>query len=76
MSEAQAPFTDEQIKSLNDYQVSGVFHPFTCGIDSVHALLVAGRDGWSCPDCEYKQTWAHVWMANDMWRRAARVREV
>lgn len=28
-----APFTPEQIESLNRYQPSGVFHPFTCGGD-------------------------------------------
>lgn len=26
----QAPFTDDQVKSLNEYQRSRVFHPFTC----------------------------------------------
>ena len=25
-----APFTPEQVKALNYYQASGVFHPFTC----------------------------------------------
>lgn len=25
-----APFTEEQVRSLNQYQFSGVFHPFTC----------------------------------------------
>jgi hypothetical protein len=30
---ARAPFTSEQVESLNAYQVSGVMHPFTCGND-------------------------------------------
>lgn len=25
-----APFSDEQVKNLNEYQKSGKFHPFTC----------------------------------------------
>lgn len=27
----KAPFTDEQVKNLNDFQKSGRYHPFTCG---------------------------------------------
>jgi len=27
----KAPFTDDEVNNLNDYQVSGIFHEFTCG---------------------------------------------
>lgn len=30
MSDICAPFTDEQVESINSYQSSGVFHDFTC----------------------------------------------
>ncbi len=30
MEQIKAPFTDEQVKALNEYQDKGRFHPFTC----------------------------------------------
>ena len=67
-------FTEEEVKSLNDYQKAGVFHPFTCGgnrCDEKHldgeGLLVATTEGWICPFCDYKQDWAHPWMKNRAW---------
>jgi hypothetical protein len=65
----KAPFTDEQVKSLNDYQSSGVFHDFTCG--NCGNALHASNDGWHCstPGCDYAQDWAHSWMADDNWRK-------
>ncbi len=67
-----APFTAEQIVMLNDHQTNGRCHPYTCGkchsgvpksepIGETHreeSVLVATRDGWECPYCDYKQTWA------------------
>lgn len=64
-----APWTDDQVANLNRYQQAGVFHPYTCGRRDEHrdnpGLLVAERDGWHCPadDCNYRQTWAHPFMA-------------
>ena len=58
-----APWTDEQVVALNRFQQSGQFHPFTCGNDSGHAVLVATAQGWKCTDCGYTQTWAHAFMA-------------
>lgn len=55
----KAPFTAEQAEKLNEYQKSGMFHPYTCGNDSRHAVLVATEKGWHCPDCDYTQDWAH-----------------
>jgi hypothetical protein len=48
--------TEDQIESINAYQRAGVFHPFTCGVDSNHAVLKARSDGLFCPDCSYSQT--------------------
>jgi hypothetical protein len=65
-----APFNKEQRESINGYQASGVFHPFTCekcGVD-----LVAHYGGMACPshDHAYVQTWCHDFMANGDWRQA------
>jgi hypothetical protein len=72
-----APFTIKQITNLNAYQRSGFGHPFTCGTDDCHdidgerSILIATGPGWICPKCDYKQDWAHTWMANDSWANAA-----
>lgn len=66
-----APWTAEQVASLNDYQQSGVFHEFTCGNElcpADQAALVAAEDGWRCPSCTYSQDWAHDMMADGSWR--------
>lgn len=68
-----APFTYGQVQSLNKFQKSGRMHPFTCGGKHVGQapILVAGRDGWTCPDdtCPYTQNWAHGFMAaEDVWQ--------
>lgn len=65
----KAPWTDEQVKNLNEFQQCGVCHPFTCGGKKdgkdCRADLVATKDGWICPDgCGYKQDWAHESMAD------------
>jgi hypothetical protein len=64
----RAPFTEAQIAALNAYQRSGRMHPFTCGNEAheLHQTLIAERDGWHCPDehCDYRQDWAHPWMAD------------
>lgn len=69
----KAPWTPEQIASLNDFQDSGCFHPYTCfdGHD-----LVATESGWTCPACEaegkkYHQDWCMDFMANGEWRKSA-----
>ena len=64
------PWTDEQVAALNRFQQSGEFHPFTCGsgnrTDEKHldgeGVLVATRNGWVCPWCDYRQGWAHDFM--------------
>lgn len=71
MSEvSHAPWTEDQISSLNDYQASGRFHPFTCVMPG-HGALTAITSGWIClePDCRYRQPWAHGWMADRSWER-------
>lgn len=76
---ARPPFTPEQVASLNGYQASGAFHPYTCGYDDCpgvnggHASLIAREDGWHCPACAYTQDWAHATSADGSWRQFERV---
>jgi hypothetical protein len=68
----RAPFSAEQVTSLNEYQADGGFHEFTCGNDecpAVQGILVAKADGWHCPSCSYTQDWAAPWMADGSWRQ-------
>lgn len=63
-----APFTVEQVDSLNHYQGLDCFYPFTCANDHPEDVsLVATTNGWVCPDpdCSYWQDWAYAWMARD-----------
>lgn len=53
-----APWTQEQVDGLTRWQTSGVVHEYTCGADSSHRPLVATANGWTCPDCPYRQDWA------------------
>lgn len=71
----EAPWTNEQVAALNEYQRSGRMHPFTCGNRGAEGhrcdpewgggdkgVLRATAAGWICPDCDYTQNWAHDFM--------------
>jgi hypothetical protein len=74
MSEiVEAPFTEDQINSLNEFQKSRVMHPFTGGNELLPGneedILVAKEDGWiSLNDPDYHQNWAWSWMADWSWK--------
>lgn len=63
-----APWSDEEVRNLNAWQLSGHVHPFTClyRTDTPHdsdfghdkGTLFATRNGWVCLDCNYTQEWA------------------
>jgi hypothetical protein len=60
MELVKAPWTDEQIKALEEYQTDGRFHPYTCGSNHKGLrILTPTKDGWVCKYCEYKQDWCH-----------------
>lgn len=72
-------WSEQQVKSLNDFQRAGAMHPFTCdrcrfklgtwsGNDHVQRCLVATPEGWVCPTCDYTQDWAHPFMLDGSWR--------
>jgi hypothetical protein len=66
----KAPWTEEEVCKLNEFQKDGRFHPFTCGGDrrdenhlDGEGVLVATPNGWMCPYCDYKQDWCHQFMS-------------
>ena len=60
VDKVRAPWTDERIKALNEYQADNNFHPYTCPFG--HGALVATPEGWRCGKCDYTQDWAHDFM--------------
>lgn len=74
-----APWSGEEVDSLNGFQRSGAMHPLTCPSrgDGQHVArpevdlgtLTATSVGWICPDCDYRQNRAHEFMVNGEWRR-------
>lgn len=61
----KAPFTDEEVKNLNEFQKLGFVHVFTCGNDHEgNRVLVATNKGWICPSCDYTQNWCHAIMVD------------
>lgn len=65
-----APWTDQQVENLKDWQSSGYVHPYTCGQRNPEThtwsewggdfgILIPTKTGWVCPDCSYTQDWAH-----------------
>ncbi|MFJ8798467.1 hypothetical protein [Streptomyces sp. NPDC102487] len=63
-----APWTSKQVAALNAFQQRGGIHPFTCNreVHPAPLVLLAHRDGWHCsePACDYRQDWAHAFMAD------------
>jgi hypothetical protein len=72
-----APWTGDQVASLNAYQACRRYHPFTCGVrepDGTPHILVATQVGWNCPRCTatgktYTQLRCHGFMADWSWDR-------
>lgn len=61
----KAPFTDNQVSNINDFQKSGFMHEFTCGNHhDGEKTLIAVNDGLICPTCDYTQNWVHSHMAD------------
>lgn len=62
MDKITAPWNESQVYALQRWQAGTIFplpvHPYTCGNDSNHQLLIPLTSGWVCPDCDYTQDWA------------------
>jgi hypothetical protein len=63
-----APFSPEDVASLNEYQASGFWKEVVCGNAACGRTLIATESGWKCPGCSYTQNWAEAWMADGSWR--------
>lgn len=69
VADSYAPWTATEVEALNAWQ-TGPVHPFTCSnrndgghhITTDLGVLVATESGWTCPDCGYRQNWAHGFM--------------
>lgn len=52
------PWSDDVISRLTRFFQKGYMHPYTCprphGGEGARDLI-ATRDGWKCPTCDYKQ---------------------
>lgn len=63
MGKITAKFTEDQVRRLNEYQTSGVMHPYTCPgnykVCENQRELIATVDGWVCKCGKYTQNWAH-----------------
>lgn len=59
-----APWTPDQVDRLNRFQRLGYVHEFTCpdSHNGADRTLVATKNGWICPHCDYRQDWAHAAM--------------
>jgi hypothetical protein len=71
MQRVDAPWTDDQVASLNAYQQAGYRHPFTGseGLDGHRVTLIATSRGWvERVGGPVVQTWAHEEMTNWKWR--------
>lgn len=68
MSLISAPWTTDQINSLNAFQQATAFHEYTC--NKCRSPLQATEEGWICPDsnCNYIQDWAHDFSADWSWK--------
>lgn len=67
MAKLFAPWTPEQVQHLNEWQMAGFVHPFTCRNDHKgDRILYAKEDGWHCWTCDYRQDWCHDFMADLM----------
>lgn len=68
----RAPFTDDQVASINAYQRSDTPRPYSCRArpGPRHGLLIATADRFGCPDCDYTRQGCYVWLGDWAWRNA------
>jgi DNA-directed RNA polymerase subunit RPC12/RpoP len=66
INKTPAPWTEEQILSLNAYQKSEHFIQFVCG--QGHKLIADGN-GLRCKTCSsFILRWAYPWTLDESWR--------
>lgn len=74
MQHTRPEWTDDQVRSLDAWQMNDNVHPFTCPHREHHdndGRLMPTNDGWVCmiprndqdqAPCDYTQNWAHDFM--------------
>lgn len=67
----EAPWSEDQVKSINDYQSSGSKHPALCPNDL--GVLQATLTGLYCPECSYFTETVPEFMADESWRELTHV---
>lgn len=71
MERSEAPWTPEEVESLNHFQECGFFHEFTGHRedDGSQVTLIATPNGWVEKEGgPIVQTWAHKFMTDGSWR--------
>lgn len=64
-----APWTSAEVASINHFQNSGVWHPFTClRFHPGTRLLVATHPALVCVECDHAQYSVPGWAADNSWR--------
>ena len=72
MNQINAPWTPDQVASLNGYQNCGYCHPFTGTRkpNGDETILLATPEGWvEHEGGPVTQTWAYPFMADWTWKR-------
>ncbi len=64
----KAPFTEDQVKAITEYQQESPWHQYTCYTDSQHPTLVASTDGLICNECGHVQNWVFASTADGSWK--------
>jgi hypothetical protein len=68
-----APFTPEEVASLNEFQTLAVWNPVVCPAEGCCQKPVATGTGWACPRCAFTQVWADRWMTDGIWRNEGQI---
>lgn len=71
MTRVEAPWSDDQVASLNGFQACGLHHPFTGtrGPNGEETILIATSAGWiEREGGPVVQTWAYDLMTDWSWK--------
>lgn len=69
MTPSYAPWTQEEVESLNGYQACGFFHEFT---GDNGEILIATSSGWVTQEGgPVVQEWAYTFMTDGSWKQHA-----
>jgi hypothetical protein len=72
MTMINAPFTGEQVQSMNGFQTRSLMHPMTCRVDDCRSVngsgpMTATTLGWMCRSCDYRQDWTFIFTTDWSW---------